>query len=115
MREMSAEFDDVAARLRMEVARALRRARGKRSQVAWVKELAPHLGRVPDPTHWSRYENGQVDPPAYVLLAAARAAGVSVSLLLDEPEATPNQLMQKLNELSTLLEEARRPAGWIRD
>lgn len=111
---MSSEIDDAVGDLRFEVAQALRRARGRRSQVAFVKLLEPYLGRVPDPTHWSRYETGQVDPPAYMLVAAARAAGVSVSLLLDEPEATPNQLMQKLDELLAHLQETGRPDNGAR-
>lgn len=93
------DSDCARGELRADVAAALRRARGKHPQTAWVEILAPHLGREIDATQWSKYETGRVDPPAYVLVAAARAAGAGLSALLDDPQPTPEQLMAKLNEL----------------
>lgn len=51
-------------------------------------------------------EAGKYDPPAYVLLAAARVAGVPVSLLCEEP--TTYEFVMELKARVEALERERR-------
>jgi transcriptional regulator with XRE-family HTH domain len=95
--------------LRDEVARALRRARGRRSQAQWVAVLAGSLGRVIDASQWSRYETGTIEPPAAVLVAAARAAGISLAALMEEPQPSPRELADKLDQLLQAVERRPKP------
>jgi hypothetical protein len=97
--------------LRAEVARAMRRARGDRSQPEFCRALMPALGRAVDPTQWSKYETGKVDPPAYLLIAAARTAGLRVTRVLDEPPSTPEEIMEAFDHLAQRISEMPRGSG----
>lgn len=60
--------------LREQVAEGLRRARGYTSQIEFCERLRPILGRALAVNQWGRYERGQTDAPAFLVLAAAEAS-----------------------------------------
>jgi transcriptional regulator with XRE-family HTH domain len=93
-------------RMRHQIAAGLRRARGTVSQPEFRRLMAAHLGRELSVNQYSRYENAKADPPACVLVAAARAAEISVARVFGEPDrATLQQRIEALEDRVAALED----------
>jgi transcriptional regulator with XRE-family HTH domain len=69
--------------------------------------IARHLGRAPSVNQYSRYEQEKADPPAYVLLAAARAVDIPVGRLLGDPQPVSESLLQRMDALESMAERVQ--------